>query len=425
MDTPDRSHEGVRPDEFAPGTVLADRYRIESLVGRGGAGVVYRARQIGLDRDVAIKVLRSGYAFSTLEIERFRREAIATGRLHHPNIVTVHDFGTLPDHRAFLVLEYLRGPALDTWLAARGPVSPEITVGILAQVCAAVDAAHAQGIVHRDIKPSNIILPDDKDAGGHVKVVDFGIARLGEGSTSITGEAIPGTPAYIAPEVIEGNPAGPAADIYAIGMLVYEMLTGRAPFAAQTSTALLYLHLTKVPDPPSALVPALPPALDAVVLKALEKMPSRRYESARELADAFADALHGRRRALTVEAGKDEKPCVLVVDDDEVVLKLVQAALRGDGYATALASDGIDALLRLGSQRFDLIISDIEMPNLDGFRLLEVVSTKKIHTPVIFLTGHEGDDREVRGFEMGAADFIRKPIAPGVLLARVRRVLGR
>ncbi len=419
-------------EELVPGTVLADRYEIEASIGRGGAGVVYRARQLGLDRIVAVKVLHENVAFSARELERFRREAVTTGRLRHPNIVTVHDFGTLPDGRSYLVLEYLSGPSLDKWIVERGAVAPDLAAEIVKAVCSAVQASHAQGVIHRDLKPSNVILPPDGGDAALLKVVDFGVARLREGDSSLTGGLVIGTPAYVAPEVIEGDAAGVPADVYSIGLIAYELLTGRRPFTGQTSYSFLYQHLSKDPPAPSSLAPGLSVALDAVVLRALAKDPAKRYETPLEFGDAFEIVAReaARRRGsgarpTPVTAAPAEKPVVLVVEDDEVLSRLVKAILKNSGYDSAVASDGIDALMLLGSRKFDLVISDVDMPNLDGFQLLEMMAAKGIDTPVIFLTSYEEPEREVRGLELGAADFIRKPISPAVLAARIKRVLAR
>jgi eukaryotic-like serine/threonine-protein kinase len=421
--------------DLKPGTVIANRFVVDEIIARGAIGAVYKARQLGIDRDVAVKVLRHRISKHSNDVERLRREAVAAGQLRHPNIVTVFDFGALDDGRDYLAMEYLAGPTLADWIETRGATPPDMAATILIPVCDAVDASHAAGIVHRDLKPANIILPLAEDRDGLVKVVDFGLARLVEIESTLTGEAVVGTPAYLAPEVISGLTANKCSDVYSLGVISFEVLTGRAVFSGATSQGVLLQHLSKNPPRPSDVVGSLSNTVDQVILKALDKNPGNRYPSARDLGVALRGALNPETVETPTWAAHDEapsrravapnQPSVLVVDDDEGSLRLMQAILRQNKYNVTLAADGIDALLLLGSRAFDIILSDVTMPNLDGFALLEMMSKKGIVTPVIFLTGHENDQDEVRGFELGAVDYIRKPISPGVLAARVKKALQR
>jgi serine/threonine protein kinase len=430
----------VRPtDEVAdlsPGTIVAGRFVVEGMIARGAIGAVYKARQLGIERDVAIKVLRHRLSHHSNDVERLRREAVAAGQLRHPNIVTVFDFGELPDGRDYLAMEYLAGPTLAAWIASRGATPPETAASILCPVCDAVEASHAAGIVHRDLKPANIMLPKVDDLDGLVKVVDFGLARLVEIESTLTGEAVVGTPAYLAPEVISGLPADRRSDVYSLGVISFEVLTGRPVFVGASSQGILLQHLSKAPRRPSEHIEALSPTVDQTILKALDKSPVNRFQTARAFSDALRSALVPENKTvpawgtgpLTPGARRpavDLNPSILVVEDDEGSLRLMQAILKQNKYDVTLASDGIDALLLLGNRTFDLILSDVGMPNLDGFALLEMISKKGISTPVIFLTGHENDQDEVRGFELGAVDYIRKPISPAVLAARVKKALQR
>jgi serine/threonine protein kinase len=422
--------------DLPPGTVVGGRFVVEGMIARGAIGAVYKARQRGIERDVALKVLRLRLSNQSNDVERLRREAAAAGQLRHPNIVTVFDFGELPDGRDYLAMEYLAGPTLADWIASRGATPPETAASILCPVCDAVEASHAAGIVHRDLKPANIILPRAEDLDGLVKIVDFGLARLVETESTLTGEAVVGTPAYLAPEVISGVAADSRSDVYSLGVIAFEVLTGRAVFLGASSQGILLQHLSKNPRRPSEIVETLTPAVDQVVLKALDKNPANRYQTARAFGEALRAALVAESRSaqgfatgsLTPGAPRqtaEPNPSILVVEDDEGSLRLMQAILRQNKYDVTLASDGIDALLHLGHRTFDLILSDIGMPNLDGFALLEMMSKKGISTPVIFLTSHDDDQHEVRGFELGAVDYIRKPISPAVLAARVKKALHR
>jgi serine/threonine protein kinase len=416
--------------ELSPGTIVADRYKIQNVIGQGGMGVVYRARQLGIERPVALKVLHTGLNASKEHATRFRREAVSLGRLQHPNIVSVYDFGFLPDHRAYIAMEYLPGPTLEAWLGGNGSLVAAHAVAVARAVCDAVHAAHARGVIHRDIKPSNIVLPAADEAMGVVKVLDFGVARLLEREGQSSDEHVLGTPGYLAPEIVEGEDADERSDIYAIGAMVFEMLTGRQVFVGSDMQSILRQTTSDAPPRPSELALGIPAALDRVVLKALEKARAARWQTAREFGDALAATITSRLTA-TVEGAVERSgdlfearmPSILVVEDDESTLKLVERVLRSCAYEVTPAKDGIDALLILGSNKFDLIVSDINMPNLDGLTLLEMISKKGIRTPVIFLTGDESGEHETRGIRLGAADYLRKPFVPLILKESVRRAL--
>jgi CheY-like chemotaxis protein/tRNA A-37 threonylcarbamoyl transferase component Bud32 len=426
------------PDSLC-GTVLDGRYRVEALVGTGGMGKVYRAHQLALERPVAIKLLHPELLRSPERMERFRREALVAARLRHPNIVTVYDFETTPDGHVYLVMEYLPGAPLDARIEARAVGAPSEVVGILKPVCSAVDALHRAGIVHRDIKPSNIMMPPEGGGDDVIKVVDFGIARLTEvdGGTDLTGQHVVGTAEYIAPELIDGKAKADArSDVYALGATAYEVITGRPPFVGETNAGVLRQHL--VQDPPRAgdVVKGLPPEVDRALAKALAKDPAERFQTAGELAAALERAFEagagGRRTSEGLPAavpevaeGREAPVAILVVDDERQICNLLSELLAAEGYDVTVASDGVEALMCLGRRDFDLIVSDIDMPNLDGFSLLKFKTEKGVTTPVIFLTGRDNNTDEVRGFDLGAEDFIRKPMDLDVLLARVRRALAR
>ncbi|GMU66689.1 MAG: hypothetical protein AMXMBFR36_29630 [Acidobacteriota bacterium] len=278
------------------GTLLDRRYRILERLGSGGAGVVYLARHEEMARQVAIKVLHRELTAHAPAFERFRREARAAGALAHPNVVTVHDFDRTADGEAFLVMEYCGEGSLGDRLARDAGVAPIEAVEIVEQVAAAVDLAHAAGIVHRDLKPANIVF-----TGGRAKVGDFGLARLLAGDDPrLTGTNALGSPLYMSPEQCQGLPAGPRSDVYSLGAIAYELLTGAPPFQGLTVEAVLVAHLTRDPDPPAARVPDLPEAVSASLLAALAKDPARRPESAGMLARALREGFAGvAREALT------------------------------------------------------------------------------------------------------------------------------
>ncbi|MDP9342611.1 MAG: Stk1 family PASTA domain-containing Ser/Thr kinase [Actinomycetota bacterium] len=254
---------------------LSGRYRVEGLLGSGGMAQVYRGTDTVLSRTVAIKVLSSDYARDPAFVERFRREAQAAARLNHPTVVSVYDSGS-DGGVHFIVMEFVAGRTLADVLAAEGPLPPERAAAISARVAEALSFAHEAGLVHRDVKPGNVMITEQ----GDVKVVDFGIARAASGQTVTQTTSILGTASYLSPEQAEGKPVDGRSDIYSLGIVLYELLTGRVPFTGSSPVAVAYRHVTEEPVPPSAVRPGVPPALEAITLRALAKDPAQRYQSA-------------------------------------------------------------------------------------------------------------------------------------------------
>ena len=263
------------------------RYRIEALLGTGAMGEVYRAHDPAIDRLVAIKVVRpelvAGSGGAQL-LERFRREARAAGRRFHPNIVAIWDFGD-DNGTPFLVMELVDGQSLDQLIKSCGSLEPRRSVAIITQVLSALGFAHASGIVHRDIKPSNImVLPGDQ-----VKVADFGIARLEASEFTIVGDLL-GTPAYMAPEQLSGGPIDHRTDLFATGVILFEMLTGVKPFRGKSITEIMCFMETRGPEDIRALNPAVPEAMKHVIGKSVAFDPAQRYADAAAFSRAVADA---------------------------------------------------------------------------------------------------------------------------------------
>ncbi|MBI2503586.1 MAG: protein kinase [Candidatus Latescibacteria bacterium] len=277
-------------------------YRITGLVGRGGMGSVYRARDEGLRRDIALKLLRLDTVSDTREAERFRREARLAAALNHPNIVAIYGTGNEGGH-LYLAMELVDGDSLRALLRIRrGALSVERSLAIVEQVLEALKAAHQHGIIHRDIKPENILVRKDEI----VKVLDFGVAKL-EGGTLLTrADELLGTVEYMAPEQILGESIGPAADLYAAGVLLYELVTGALPFAGESPATLVYHQLNEEPPSPSLLNPAVPRALDLLVSKLLGKLPEDRYGSAAEALVALRGVQ--RRQQVASVPGSEKIP---------------------------------------------------------------------------------------------------------------------
>jgi serine/threonine protein kinase len=270
------------------GHTLDDKYQLEERLGTGGMGTVYRARHVLIDRAVAIKVLHQRFFEDESARTRFRREAKAAGRLQHQNAVTVTDFGETDDGYLYIVMELLIGRTLRDVLAKEAPLDPARAVSLMLQVADAVAAAHDAGVIHRDLKPANIFIVQRADVPSVVKVLDFGIAKLAADSldeddpTLTLFGAMIGTPRYMSPEQCDGVELTAAADVYSLGVILYEMLTGTVPFSGSTPLAIALRHASEQPRSPREIVASIPEDLERVVLRALEKQPEDRPTNAGE-----------------------------------------------------------------------------------------------------------------------------------------------
>lgn len=274
----DAGNRGRPPAMTLQGRVLAGRYALGAMVGAGGMGQVYRARDRVLERTVAVKVLSAASTDDPELVARFGREARAAAALNHPNIVAVFDSGADGDLH-YLVMEHVEGQGLAGLLRREGRLGPRRVAEVGRQMCQALAAAHAAGLVHRDITPGNVLV----DPAGLVKVADFGIAKLAA-ATTMTGDEVRGTAAYLSPEQAQGRPVDRRSDLYSLGCVLYALLTGAPPFAGDSPVAVAARHVTEQPTPLSHHNPRVGPALEAVVLTALAKEPADRYQSATAMA---------------------------------------------------------------------------------------------------------------------------------------------
>ena len=307
---------------------LSGRYELEEIIGTGGMSVVYRAWDLKYDREVAVKVLRSELITDEDFIRRFNHEAQAASQLSHPNIIGMLDVGQDGETR-YLVMEYVRGVTLKELIRQTGRIRPQRAVQIALRILSAIGHAHENGIVHRDIKPQNIIM--DPDAG--VKVGDFGIARVTTGGVSATGEQLLGSVHYFSPEQAEGGEADEKSDLYSVGVVLYEMVTGQVPFDGQSAEEIASRHLHDDPVNPSELNPEVTRGLSEVILKALSKRPEDRYQSAEEMTVDLRRALKMptggfiRRKPRKDEGGRGEEMGHKLMRVAALVLGLLTAAV--------------------------------------------------------------------------------------------------
>ena len=294
------------------GQTLNDRYEVLERIGEGGFGTIYLAKQVKMDRQVALKVLNPYMSDDPKLVERFRREAKAACNLKDPHTIITYDFDQTPDGVLYLAMEYLRGRTLFEVLEEEGGLSVERTIHILSQCCSSLAEAHDMGIVHRDIKPENIFLEERPGHHDYVKILDFGIAKIVSGdaaqSPALTaaGQTL-GTLEYMSPEQLTGKPLDGRSDIYALGILAYEMLTGTLPFESDNPASIISGHLRQQPQPPSTVAPeaGIPEALDRIILKMLAKNREERYPDAATLKKEL-DALIRSSGTLRILSPKDK-----------------------------------------------------------------------------------------------------------------------
>jgi len=413
----------TKPDDLASvrlheGALVDRTYRVEKSLGVGGMGVVAVARDERLDRRVAIKFIKPElFAFPEMRTF-FHDEARAMARVSHPNVLQVYAFG---EHEGtpYFVMEFVDGKTVDQWLRLRAPNEfPDIeeAIKILDQACQGVEAIHAARTVHRDLKPSNLLIDA---ATFRVSVGDLGVARILE--SAHTGNFIVGSAAYMAPEAALGEDEdpelAPRRDIYALGCIAYELLTGRPPFVGQTDMTILSQHVLQHAAPPSAIRPDLEGVFDNVIMKALEKDPHKRYESV----GAF------RRALLAAHEGTREPERILVADDDPDWRTIICGALaeRFPDAVIDQEADGEAALAAFEKKPYSVVLVDLQMPEMDGAKLTLLLRSidASQRTPIIVLTAAGGPREWQRLSAIGADAFLVKPVNADDVELVIRRTL--
>ena len=294
------------------GRIVAGKYRVEEMIGEGGMGQVFRATQLSLDKSVVLKVLRRSLLSDARTVARFQREAKAASRLNHPNAINIIDFGQDSDDSLYIAMEYVSGRDLHQILSDEGPLPEKRLTRIVAQVLAALADAHAVGVIHRDLKPENIMVEQRRDQPDFVKVLDFGIAKLQENTAGSEGQALTragfvcGTPEYMSPEQASGGEIDPRSDLYAVGVILYQCLTGSLPFDADSPVALATMHLSEEPTPPREKNPDIhcSEGLEKLILRAMAKDPADRPQTAEQFRAELISVEKSQRAAAKREASQ-------------------------------------------------------------------------------------------------------------------------
>jgi serine/threonine protein kinase len=423
-------------DDPRVGTVIAG-YRIEERIGRGGMGVVYRAEHLNLQRRAAVKIIAPDLAESEGFRERFTREARIAAALQHPNIVTVYDAGEV-DGLLYLAMQYIEGEDLAAGLRRERRLRPYRAIDVCRQVASALDAAHAMGLIHRDVKPANVLIE-----GRTAFLTDFGLTKRLEGTHAQLTRAgdVVGTIHYVAPEQIEGRRVSARSDVYSLGCLLYHCLSGQVPFALETDVAVIYAHLSEEAPRLSSLRPELPEGLDAVMAKALDKSPDRRFPScgdmisaARAVIDAagpLSETLPPRSTSPNpfVPAASPEirdaaeaarRPRVLLSGLDDHTRAVARVALGNHVDVLEASADATAELAR--EERPDLVILAWTGSGAAGITSLRGDALTR-DAKVLLLVDHgQGGSREVA--TAGADERLAAPFSPLQLQVKLRRLLG-
>jgi two-component system LytT family response regulator len=420
--------ERIMADLLAPGTVIG-HYRVASPLGQGGMGAVYLADDTLLGRRVALKVLPPQFAADPDRMHRFVQEAKLASALTHPNVATIFEIGQQGELR-FLAMEYVEGRPLADRIR-EGPMKTAELVQVGMQVADALDDAHSKGIVHRDIKPANLMVTPR----GHVKVLDFGLAKLQAGQKSseetqllTSAGMVIGTVEYMSPEQALGGDMDYRTDIFSLGVVLYEMATGRLPFSGSTPSETMARILQSQPDAIARFNYEVPDGLERVVRKCLEKDRGRRYQSARELLVDLKNLARdsGSEQAATVAASGAQRGRIgaVIVDDEELARNLLREYLASSREIDVLAecANGFEAVKAISEQKPDLVFLDVQMPKLDGFEVLELIGRD---VAVIFVTAF--DQYAMKAFDAHAVDYLLKPFSQerfDKALERARQRLG-
>ena len=401
------------------GTELAG-YRIESVIGRGGMGIVYLAEQIRLSRRVALKVLPSEWVGDDRFRDRFMHESKLAASLDNPHIVDVYDAGEAGGV-LYLAMRYVPGKDLKSIIRDEGPLELERAVSLLAQIADALDSAHERGLVHRDVKSPNVLIEHASGSlAEHAYLADFGLAKRPDSMSGLsdTGQFL-GSVEYAAPEQFEGTTLDARTDVYSLGCVAYECLTGAVPYRRDSEAAVMFAHLKEPPPKVSVRRPEIPAGIDAVIGCALAKRPADRFPSA----GAFVETLGSAARGEPIEVSAP-RPAILVVDDVPQNVRLLEAVLTSNGYEVRSAASGQEALEQVATEAPDLVLLDVQMPGMNGYEVCRRIRSDPAtqFLPIVMVTSSDAEVR-VSAMEAEADDFVTKPFNQQELLARIRSLI--
>lgn len=422
--------------------VIAGKYEVESELGQGASGTVYLVKHVDLGLCYALKVLDKSLCDQKF-IDRFKREAEVLTRFTDQGSVQLRDFGKTEDGRYYMAMDYCPGTTLKKVLEEQGELAVRRALHIMDQLLATLDAAHRAGIIHRDIKPENIMLLRDDHGKDVVKVLDFGIAKLKERETSsgmtMEGAAI-GTPQYMSPEQASGEAnLDHRVDIYAAGIVLYEMITGNPPFSGETVIQTLIMHLTQAPAPFAETL-GFPEFIESLVLQALEKNRDARYQTAMEFREACARVmqllskagqtiLDDASRPPIVEAkpepAAEKAPTkILCLDDSDMILHIMKHILEENGYIVYTANNSSGVHQYLFSEGVELLVTDVQMPDLPGTKVCRMLKKSLPNLKVVLFSNLPDRELDKLSEESKADGWISKNTKPKEWLEKIVEVLG-
>ncbi|MCP3957850.1 MAG: protein kinase [bacterium] len=392
-------------DRLRAGESLTDRYQIRRLLGSGGMADVYEAWDGELEEAIAIKVLHPGIAGQEGMIERFKKEIKLARKVVHPNVCRTYDFGSSEELK-FVTMELLAGSTLDELTRGKEPLDLDVKIGMFREILSGLEAAHQLGIIHRDLKPQNVMVTPD----GHPVIMDFGIAReLHTTEVTTTTSDLIGTPAYMAPERLLGNQADHRTDIYSLGVVLYELATGKRPFSGITVFDMAQNQLSVDPPNPTAIEPNVPGWLEQMILRMLAKSPEDRFQNVGEV--------------LAYLPQSDRIKTVLLVDDDSTMVKIVGVHLNQAGFSVVTARDGAEGIQILLAKEPDLLCLDFKMPQMDGFQVADYLKRQGVKVPIFMLTAIQDPQYKKQAARLGIEQFFTKPLdIEGFVEAVTRRL---